>query len=231
MVSTSIIDHEDNQNENNINFQKSCVGATSNHDESHRLKKFHSMSKLVVHTSMKDVRVQLQPEIEYSEYFSALLEKATEKQDNNGRGKRNKVTWYTLRMQLGPEQDWIIERRFSEFRQLKCRLLEVMNPKSNSDCLFCQWMFLGIQKQSFPSRTWKTSPTCQLERQRILEIFVEKLVVWIQMMRQHVVAFPSNSFCNMVSFIRTIEEFLGLGYVQYTEFLHLLHELKANRIC
>lgn len=166
--------------------------------------------KLVKSMSLGDTA--LSDTVEYSDYLSACILKT----HVDGRSRK---TVYQVDVQLD-KQNWTVTRRYSDFRRLKRRLIKQLVKEQCSNCTICQWVLDGLQTHPFPPRRpFSSSQAVTNLRQKVLNQFLEKLLSYVQMMRQYSSMF-SNELCSTLSCINMIEEFLRVEFTKYLEFLN-----------
>ncbi|KAL3665983.1 hypothetical protein V7S43_008782 [Phytophthora oleae] len=183
-------------------------------------------SSILVRDSSEDLQL-FREEAEYSDYLSAHVTRQHLERPEDG------VVFYELEVHLSKQQ-WLVARRFSEFRALRRQLIKHFSNgkrRRHVRCAICENVLASIVETAFPSRhlwgshLFSSSSADTLEDEIIgerkvrLQHFVVMCLHTIRSLRQHVRVLPDSSACEISVVLRMIEEFLGLSFTRYLEFL------------
>ncbi|KAH9106720.1 hypothetical protein AeMF1_017727 [Aphanomyces euteiches] len=165
---------------------------------------------------------------EYSEYMAAWL-LASRDMDNH--------IEYMVEVNLGKTR-WIVHRRYSEFRDLRQTMVKQMAKRTG--CSMCKTTLQDIEAMEFPPKKPFYSTSIDLDkRQAMLQQFVLTLVGLVQMMRQHQLLMltgsqrSKTSACDVTDLLHVVEDFFGLNFTRYTNFLAergVLNQVDAVRL-
>ncbi|KAK1935175.1 hypothetical protein P3T76_010941 [Phytophthora citrophthora] len=183
-------------------------------------------SSILVRDSSEDLQL-FREEAEYSDYLSAHVTGKHLESPEDG------VVFYEMEVHLSKQQ-WLVVRRFSEFRTLRRQLLKHFSHgkrRRRPHCAICDNVLSSIVETTFPSRRlwgshlFSSSSADALEDEIIserkvrLQHFVAMCLHTIRSLRQHIRILPDSSACEISVLLRMIEEFLGLSFTRYLEFL------------
>ncbi|KAG1696245.1 hypothetical protein DVH05_018791 [Phytophthora capsici] len=183
-------------------------------------------SSILVRDSSEDLQL-FREEAEYSDYLSAHVTGQHLERPEDG------VVFYQMEVHLSKQQ-WLVARRFSEFRTLRRQLIKHFSHgkrRHRPHCAICENVLASIVETTFPSRhLWgshffSSSSADALQDEIIaertvrLQHFVAMCLHTMRSLRQHIRVLPDSSACEISVLLRMIEEFLGLSFTRYLEFL------------
>ena len=157
--------------------------------------------------------MELDSSVEYADYLTASIDRVHHDAAHN-------TSLYEVDIRLG-QQHWKVHRTYTEFRRLKRHMIRTLDqPHSDSQCKICRMVLESLQNHPFPRRSmFKQRATVTRSRQRNLNVFVGKLIHYIQMIRQYSNMFTEQTQCSVMVCIHLIEEFLQVEYTRYIVFL------------